>query len=183
MPSKTRSGGSAERPPNFAVALPCLRLALFLAFSLTFVAGGTQAQYSTHAKALGSHLKCMCGGCNDTISTCNHSGGAFAGPCDVAKTMLKELDARINRGESDDLILQDFVQEYGPTVLIEPPKKGFDSLAWVMPIALPIGAFVMVWLMVRRWRSRAVLAAVSGPPVSPEQLARARRELDKASHE
>ena len=118
----------------------------------------------------------MCGGCNDTVSSCNHSGGAFAGPCDTAKAMLKEIDQRVGRGESDDLILQDFVQEYGPTVLIEPPKAGFNLLAWVMPFALPIVAFVIVWFVVRRWRHRATLAVACGPPISPELLARARRE-------
>jgi cytochrome c-type biogenesis protein CcmH/NrfF len=148
-------------------------LALFFAF----VASPTraQSQYSPHVKSIGTHLKCMCGGCNDTVSSCNHSGGAFAGPCDTAKAMLKEIDQRVGRGESDDLILQDFVQEYGPTVLIEPPKAGFNLLAWVMPFALPIVAFVIVWFVVRRWRHRATLAVASGPPISPELLANMQR--------
>jgi cytochrome c-type biogenesis protein CcmH/NrfF len=148
-------------------------LALFFAFPSLARA---QSQYSPRVKAIGTHLKCMCGGCNDTVSSCNHSGGAFAGPCDTAKAMLKEIDQRVARGESDDLIMQDFVQEYGPTVLIEPPKAGFDWLAWIMPVALPIIAFVIVWIVVTRWRHRATLAVASGPPISPELLARARRE-------
>ena len=32
----------------------------------------------------------------------------------------------VARNDSDDLILQAFVQEYGPTVLAEPPTKGFN---------------------------------------------------------
>ena len=97
-----------------------------------------QTQQPSHAKVLGQRLKCMCGGCGDTASACNHTGGAFSGPCDTAKGMLKEANDRISGGSSDDLVLQSFVQEYGPTVLIEPPKAGFNLLAWIMPIVVPI---------------------------------------------
>ncbi|MDE3110893.1 MAG: cytochrome c-type biogenesis protein CcmH [Acidobacteriota bacterium] len=135
--------------------------------------------------AISLRLKCMCGGCEDTVGTCNHSGGAFAGPCATAKSMLKEIDQRVARGESDDLILQDFVQEYGPTVLVSPPAKGFDWLVWAMPIILPLLAFVLVWQVVVRWRRHTATepAAAAGPPVSAELLARARREAGGGADE
>lgn len=135
------------------------------------------------AKSLGKRVKCMCGGCDDAAGTCTHSGGAFAGPCDTAKAELKEIDARVARGDSDDLILQSFVQEYGPTVLIEPPKSGFNWLAWIMPVAFPLVALFLVWQVVRRWHRRAALAPASGPPLPAELLERARQEADKESDE
>ncbi len=142
-------------------------------------------QQAERAHALSLRLKCMCGGCDDTAGTCNHSGGAFAGPCATARAELKEIDQRIERGESDDLILQDFVQEYGPSVLVTPPAKGFDWLVWIMPVALPLLALMLVWQVVRRWRRRASLqpAAAAGPPVSDDLIARARREAEKESDE
>jgi cytochrome c-type biogenesis protein CcmH/NrfF len=142
-----------------------------------------QTQQATHAKVLGQRLKCMCGGCGDTASSCNHTGGAFSGPCDTAKGMLKEASDRIATGSSDDLVLQSFVQEYGPTVLIEPPKAGFNLLAWIMPVAFPILALIAVWAVVRRWRHRAILAPATGVGISPELLARAHREAEKDSDE
>ena len=142
-----------------------------------------QTQQPSHAKVLGQRLKCMCGGCGDTASACNHTGGAFSGPCDTAKGMLKEANDRISGGSSDDLVLQSFVQEYGPTVLIEPPKAGFNLLAWIMPIVLPILALIAVWVVVRRWRARAILAPAGGPDISPELLARAHREAEGNSNE
>ncbi|MGH9715809.1 MAG: cytochrome c-type biogenesis protein [Candidatus Acidiferrales bacterium] len=142
-------------------------------------------QQAERAHALSLRLKCMCGGCDDTVGTCNHSGGAFAGPCATARAELKEIDQRIGRGESDDLILQDFVQEYGPSVLVSPPAKGFDWLVWIMPVALPLLAFLLVWGIVRRWRRRGSLQPVtaSGPPISDELIARARRESEKEPDE
>jgi cytochrome c-type biogenesis protein CcmH/NrfF len=137
------------------------------------------------AHALSLRLKCMCGGCDDTVGTCNHSGGAFAGPCETAQAEMKEIDQRIARGESDGLILQDFVQEYGPSVLVTPPAKGFNWLVWIMPVVLPLVAVLLVWQVVRRWRRRAEVqpVAASGPPVSAELLERARRESEKDSDE
>jgi cytochrome c-type biogenesis protein CcmH/NrfF len=159
--------------------------AVIVAAFIVAVGPLSQAQTSqaAHAKVLGQRLKCMCGGCGDTASSCNHTGGAFSGPCDTAKGMLKEANDRISGGSSDDLVLQSFVQEYGPTVLIEPPKAGFNLLAWIMPVALPILALFAVWIVVRRWRLRAALAPAGGPPIAPELLARARHESDKESDE
>jgi cytochrome c-type biogenesis protein CcmH len=141
------------------------------------------SEQTARAKSLGKRIKCMCGGCDDAAGMCTHSGGAFAGPCDTAKAELKEIDARVARGDSDSLILQSFVQEYGPTVLLEPPKAGFDWLAWIMPVAFPVVALLLVVLVVWRWHQRAALAPASGPPLSAEMMERARREADKESDE
>lgn len=138
---------------------------------------------AARAKSLGKRVKCMCGGCDDAAGLCTHSGGAFAGPCDVAKGELKEIAQRVARGDSDDLILQSFVQEYGPTVLIEPPKSGFNWLAWIMPVAFPIVALLLVLWAVLRWRHKSALATASGPPISADLLERARRAADRESDE
>ncbi len=54
--------------------------------------------------------------------------------------MLKELDAHVAKGEADDLIVQDFVQEYGEKVLSAPPAHGFNAIAWYIPgVAFAIG--------------------------------------------
>jgi cytochrome c-type biogenesis protein CcmH/NrfF len=141
------------------------------------------AQQTERGKELGSRVKCMCGGCEDSATGCNHTGGSFSGPCDTAKGMQKEINERVNRNESDDLTLQAFVQEYGPTVLIVPPAKGFNLAAWVTPVVMPILALVLVWFLVRRWRNRATLATASGPQVSPEFISRAKREAGNEDHE
>ncbi len=138
-------------------------------------AGLTSAQ-AARAEELGKKVKCMCGGCDDAAGMCTHSGGNFAGPCDTAKAELKEVSAAVAKGESDGQILDAAVQEYGPTVLIEPPAKGFDLLVWVMPVALPLIAVLLVWGAVQRWRERSAMAPAGGPAVDPALLARAHRE-------
>ena len=47
---------------------------------------------------------------------------------------------RIDKGDNDDLILQGFVQEYGPTVIAAPTATGFNRMAWIMPFVV-VGAW------------------------------------------
>jgi cytochrome c-type biogenesis protein CcmH len=153
--------------------------ALFLAFSAP--AQQTAAQ-SARAKKLGNQVKCMCGGCNDAAGSCYHSGGTFSGPCPMALDMLKKVDAHVANNDSDSATLNAFVQEYGPLVLIEPPKSGFNLAAWIMPIAVPLVAFFAVWEVVRRWRHRAALTPTAGPgapAVAHDLLERVRSDAEK----
>ena len=149
---------------------------LLVALAMAWLASTAGAQETARAKALGQKLMCVCG-CNQILTACNHVG------CTYSHTELKELDQAVSRNEPEDLTLQAFVQEYGPTVLSEPPTKGFDWAAWIVPIVVPVVALFLVWEVVRRWRQRAALLPVSGPGVSPELLARAQREADKESDE
>jgi cytochrome c-type biogenesis protein CcmH/NrfF len=162
-----------------------MRAGAALLFAAMFIglSPASHADDSPRAKALSKKVMCMCGGCNDTAGTCNHTGGAFSGPCDTAKAMQKEVAQRVDRGDSDDLILQSFVQEYGPTVLPDPPKKGFTWLVWITPVIAPLIALFLIWEVVRRWRRRVALAPAGGPSISPELLDRARRESGRESDE
>jgi cytochrome c-type biogenesis protein CcmH/NrfF len=164
-----------SKPVNLAAK--AVAAALFFVVSLA-LAPVSRADDSARAKALSKKVMCMCGGCNDTAGTCNHTGGAFSGPCDTAKAMQKEVSQRVDRGDSDDLILQSFVQEYGPTVLPDPPKKGFTSLVWIAPVVAPL-----IWEVVRRWRRRVALAPAGGPAIPAELLDRARKEASRHSDE
>jgi cytochrome c-type biogenesis protein CcmH/NrfF len=135
-----------------------------------------RAQELPRAKAVAKRVMCMCGGCQDSAGLCSHPGGTFSGPCETARGMQRDLDARVARNESDEAILQAYVEQYGPTVLVEPPKKGFDLLAWVMPVLLPLIALVLVWQVVRRWKQKAALAPAGGPPIDSQFLARVQNE-------
>ena len=132
-------------------------------------------------RAIGKKLKCMCRGCQDTAATCYHTGAAFSGPCDTAKGMLKTIDERIAKGDSDDLILQSFVQQYGQEAYIEPPHSGIGRVAWAMPMTYLVLGTGLVIFVISRWRKRTPQAAVSSTPsaraISPEALERARRRV------
>ena len=163
-----------QRPA--ALILPLL---LCCGGALPLLSAFGDAQPLDHAHQLGMKVKCMCGGCNDSAGGCYHVGGAFSGPCDTALGMLKKIDERIAQGNSDDLIVQSFVQEYGQAVLTEPPHSGFGRVAWWIPAVALIGGFALVLSVISRWRNRpptgpALATAGNAPPVSSELLERAR---------
>jgi cytochrome c-type biogenesis protein CcmH len=168
--------GSARKFALSARRTRILGAAVLLGALILSFAPASRAQATARAKAVGQRMMCVCG-CNEVLTSCNHVG------CTYSHSMLKEVDDRVARGDSDDLILQSFIQEYGLTVLVDPPKKGFTSLVWIAPIVAPFLALFLIWVLVRRWRGRAVLAPAGGPAVSPEMLDRARRESNRESHE
>ena len=116
---------------------------------------------------------CACS-CNQVLLECNHVG------CPLSDGMRRELASNIDRGDSDDLVLQDFVQKYGPTVLLAPPNTGFNRTAWIMPyLALVLGLGAVV-LVVRSWKNRPLRPSEgSVPPVSGAELDRFREQARK----
>jgi cytochrome c-type biogenesis protein CcmH len=69
----------------------------------------------------------------------------------VAERMRAFIRARIAAGDSKAEIKSRLVDEFGEGVLAAPPKRGFDLLAWVLPLAGLLGAALVVGVAARRW--------------------------------
>jgi cytochrome c-type biogenesis protein CcmH/NrfF len=141
--------------------------------------------YSDQAKQIGMHLKCMCRGCDMSAGGCSHPGGAFSGPCETAKGMLNDVDAHLAKGETQEQIIQDFVNQYGAIVYVEPPKRGFGLVAWVMPFFYAILGVVLVAFVIKKWlKPRPPAASASGgPAVSNEALDRLRAQAARETED
>jgi cytochrome c-type biogenesis protein CcmH len=130
-------------------ALQCGALAL----AITVLAGAGDP--TSRFNGLGHQLMCICS-CGQILLECNHVG------CPDSDGMRNELMAAVNRGDSDSLVEQAFVQKYGPTVLAAPTGSGFDRTAWIMPfVALALG-FGLVVFVVRAWKNRPAPAIADG---------------------
>jgi cytochrome c-type biogenesis protein CcmH len=132
-------------------------------------------QQAARVKQIGGKFQCMCG-CGQVLTQCNHVG------CTVSTSMLKELSAMVNRGDSEDKITQAFVQEFGTTVYAEPPKSGFSLIAWLMPgFYFLVGAAIVVFF-INKWRKQTSAPAAVAPAgvyISPEAYERARSQADR----
>ena len=107
---------------------------------------------SARIDRLGHQMMSVCG-CNQILLECNHVG------CSYSTRMRDELTAAVTRGDSDNGVLQWFIQTYGTTVLTVPTNRGFNRIAWIMPyFALVMGIGTVV-LIAGAWRKR--------PPGSP----------------
>ena len=175
---------SRYRKWRAVVSMPAL-LAVAALPLLTAPVGAEQ--FSEPSKRIGSKVNCMCGSCNMTAAGCSHPGGEFSGPCPTAKGMLQEVDQRAARGETDEQIMQAFVQEFGMKVYAEPPKSGFSLVAWVMPTAYLVFGTLVVIFVISRWRKKntSEVRASSAPPksISPELLERARKLAEQETEE
>ena len=69
----------------------------------------------------------------------------------IATRMKAFIRARIAAGDSAAQIKASLVDQFGPAVLAEPPKRGFDLLAWLLPLAalglgiVVVGALAWTW--------------------------------------
>ncbi len=86
--------------------------------------------------------------------------------CPVCKTTLDQSDSpiaermkqlirqRIAQGWSAERIKAEFVEEWGPGVIAEPPRRGFDLLAWALPLAVGVAGAAFVGALAVTWRRR-----------------------------
>jgi cytochrome c-type biogenesis protein CcmH/NrfF len=105
-----------------------------------------------------------------------HSSAATRGPrpsmsklegeimCPTCHTTLDQSDAsialrieafmrrRIAAGATESQIKAELVAQFGTAILASPPKRGFDLLAWVLPLAGIAGAGALITMSMRRWR-------------------------------
>jgi cytochrome c-type biogenesis protein CcmH len=95
----------------------------------------------------------------------------------VANRMKAIIRERIAAGASAAEIKAELVDQFGPAVLAEPEKKGFDLLAWGLPlvgIAIGMaGVAALAWA----WSSRGAAGADPDPALDAELDRRVDEEL------
>ena len=159
-----------------------LLLAVLTMLMLSMAASDTSdARYNK----LGHRMICMCEsesvafsnaglrGCKQVLLECNHPN------CDTSGPMRVELTAALQKGDSDDLILQSFVRKYGANV-VDQSSTAANKLIWTLAFAVLIS---MVVAFLRKWKSRP--ATVATPPelhdvvIEDSVRERVRRETER----
>ena len=83
--------------------------------------------------------------CPTCETTLDHSSAP------VADRMRDFIRARIAAGDTKSEIKDKLVAQFGPGVLAAPPRRGFDLLAWLLPlVGLAVG-LVAASLLAWRW--------------------------------
>lgn len=96
----------------------------------------------------------MCPVCNTTLDQSSSP---------AARQIKTFISQRIAAGDSKDGIKDRLVAEYGPQILAAPPKKGFDLLAWLLPIVGVLGGALMLAALAWRWSRVREQASAVGP--------------------
>jgi cytochrome c-type biogenesis protein CcmH len=117
-----------------AVALAALALA---------PAALASEQHPTQAELEG---ELVCPTCHTTLDQSN---------APVAERMKQFVARRIAAGDTKSEIKGQLVAQFGRGVLAAPEKKGFDLLAWVLPLAALVGGAAVLTVLLWRWTRRA----------------------------
>ena len=140
--------------------------ALLLGVLLLLGAGDDSARIDR----IGHQLMCVCG-CNQVLLECNHVG------CSYSTRMRDELTAAVTRGDSDNGVLQWFIQTYGTTVLTVPSNRGFSRIAWFMPYLALVLGITLVVCIVWIWKKRPLKIHAGVPsPIGGAELDRFRQQ-------
>ena len=98
----------------------------------------------------------------------------------IAVRMKAYIRARIAAGDSGAEIKEQLVDQFGPGVLAEPAKRGFDLLAWLLPLgAVAVGAVVVGALAVTWSKRRSAPEDATLDDLDPELEQRLDAELDR----
>jgi len=67
----------------------------------------------------------------------------------LAAQMRKIVLEKLEDGWTNEQIDDFFVERYGPSVLLEPPRQGFNIIVWIVPPVIIIVAGLVLFLVLR----------------------------------
>lgn len=111
----------------------------------------------------------VCPVCDSTLDMSN---------AEIARRMKARIRERIAAGATKSEIKAEFVEQFGPRVLAEPPKRGLGLLAWVLPLVGGALALAAVGVVAWGW-SRTRPPDDPEPPLDPELERRLDDELER----
>ncbi len=140
------TGSSSKRNGN---ALPqrLTIIALFAALAIAAVAMACTSQQDVpplerQAQSLNQAIMCpVCPG--ESIDQSRNP---------LAIQMRGIVVDKLEQGWNGDQIKDFFVERYGPSVLLAPPREGFSLAVWVIPPAVLLGAGVVLYLVLKTMR-------------------------------
>ena len=121
----------SERIRNIVLIAIIATMALLLVATVS-----TRPASEDRVGELGSQIKCpVCQG--ESIAD---------SPSQMARDMMDLVAERVDRGFSDEAIIDELLASYSGAVLLDPPVSGATLALWLAPIvAIAIGATVILW--------------------------------------
>jgi cytochrome c-type biogenesis protein CcmH len=135
-------------------AVACLGL-IFLAATLTVSAQGEpRPDPSDEARRIALELQCpICEG--QSVAESNSQ---------LAVQMRAVIREKVEAGESREQILAYFKERYGEHILMEPPRAGFTTIAWVAPYVVVLATLAFLGWKIRGRREAAAASAADADP-------------------
>ena len=123
-------------------------------------------------------IRCTCG-CTLDTHTCQYQMQCGESPA-FTQRIMRALEA----GESEEMILAGFVADFGPQILLSPPREGFNWVGYVMPwVAFVFSGILIGFFLRRNVKHGPERAPVVSSDVSDEDWERLRKEMKAAEKE
>jgi cytochrome c-type biogenesis protein CcmH/NrfF len=74
-------------------------------------------------------------------------------PSELALEMKDVVRQQLAAGRTPDEVKAYFVAKYGEWILLEPPRRGINLLAYALPAVAIVAGLGVIWLALRRWTS------------------------------
>ena len=115
------------------------------------------AELDQRTRALGERMRCpVCQGMSIADS-----------PSSSALAMVSEVRDLLERGYTEQQVLDYFVRSYGEFVLLEPTAEGFNLVVWLLPLAGVLAGALLIGLRLRAASARRRAAARPGVDEAP----------------
>ena len=158
-------------PTRFSVILATTIacLALLLWTSLAAQQSETQTVHEAYLEAAQTVL-CDCGCHPQSVDSCS---------CGRADELRAEMRGMAESNMSGEEIIAHYVAIHGEKILIAPKARGFNLVAWLMPLALLILSSIGILLVIRHWH-RPVATVTESLDIDDPNLERLQRMLKDA---
>jgi cytochrome c-type biogenesis protein CcmH len=135
-------GRSTGKATAGGLALAAMLLATGVALAVVAARGPAPPRtMPDRVRAVASTLRCPV--CQD-LSVADS-------PARLAQVIRAQIAQKLRAGETPDRIRQDYVRVYGEFVLLSPPRRGIDLVAWAAPALLLFVGLVVAASSIRRW--------------------------------
>jgi cytochrome c-type biogenesis protein CcmH len=160
-----------RRPLLIAIAVAAIVSAVWF---YVFFSTSPQQTLDQQARDVGEQLRCP---------VCQGESVADS-PSGIAQQMRGVIREQLQAGKSEQQIIQYFQDRYGNQIVWSPQWQGFAMMAWLVPIVLVLGGFVLLFFVLRDWHK----AIPVGTPTANEveigdiderELARYRARLER----
>ena len=128
-------------------------------FAILVPAAAASDRHPTQSELEG---EVMCPTCHTTLDQSDSP---------IARRMKQMIRSSLAEGKTEKQIRAELVAQFGPAVVAEPPKRGFDLLAWLVPLGILAAGAVGVGAIAWGWRRRRA----DEPPPAPLDPALERR--------
>jgi cytochrome c-type biogenesis protein CcmH len=83
---------------------------------------------------------------------------------ELSLQMRGVITEQLRAGKTDQQVIDYFVAKYGEWILLEPKARGFNLIAYFLPLIMLAAGMAVIYVSVRKWTRASASATASSAP-------------------